>query len=142
MSGIAAGLRSLLSIRLSYTVKIIKFSIADFFGKFDQIRSFLLIGLHLLKISVMQNFIFRAVLCTWVTRWKKLMKTGILLKMEIYCEDDTFHADKPGNWRSHFYCKSVSLNLIEEERKCQKSVAVTFYILSMSDMENALKLLG
>ena len=38
-----------------------KFSIKDFFSKFDQVRSFLRITLHLLKKSLMENFIFCAV---------------------------------------------------------------------------------
>ena len=38
-----------------------KFSINDFFSKCDQIRSFLRIWLHLLKKSLMENFIFCAV---------------------------------------------------------------------------------
>ena len=39
-----------------------KFSIQDFFGKSDQIRSFLRIWSYLLKKSLMENFIFCAVL--------------------------------------------------------------------------------
>ena len=35
-----------------------KFSIKDFFSKCDQIRSFLRIWSHLLKKSLMENFIF------------------------------------------------------------------------------------
>ena len=35
-----------------------KFSIKDFFSKCDQIRSFLQIFSHLLKKSLMENFIF------------------------------------------------------------------------------------
>ena len=35
-----------------------KFSINDFFSKYDQIRSFLRIWSHLLKKSLMENFIF------------------------------------------------------------------------------------
>ena len=38
-----------------------KFSIKDFFGKRNQIRSFLRIWLHLQKKSLMENFIFCAV---------------------------------------------------------------------------------
>ena len=45
-----------------YTAQKMKFSIKDFFSKFDQIRSFLRIWLHLLKKSLMENFIFCAVL--------------------------------------------------------------------------------
>ena len=39
-----------------------KFSIKHFFSKYDQIRSFLQIWLHLLKKSLMENFIFYAVI--------------------------------------------------------------------------------
>ena len=39
-----------------------KFSIKDFFSKYDQIRSFLQIWSHLLKKSLMENLIFFAVL--------------------------------------------------------------------------------
>ena len=39
-----------------------KFSIQDFFNKCDQIRSFLWISSHLLKKSLIENFIFCAVL--------------------------------------------------------------------------------
>ena len=35
-----------------------KFSIKDFFGKYDQIRRFFRIWSHLLKKSLMENFIF------------------------------------------------------------------------------------
>ena len=45
-----------------YTAQEMKFSIMDFFSKCDQIRRFLLIWSHLLKKSVMKNFIFCAVI--------------------------------------------------------------------------------
>ena len=35
-----------------------KFSLKDFFSKYDQIRSFLWICSYLLKKSIMENFIF------------------------------------------------------------------------------------
>ena len=43
------------------TVQKLKFSIKDFFSKCDQISSFLRIWLHLLKKSLIENFIFCAV---------------------------------------------------------------------------------
>ena len=43
------------------TAQKMKFSINDFFSKCDQIRSFLRIWSHLLKKSLMENFIFCAV---------------------------------------------------------------------------------
>ena len=44
-----------------YTAQKMKFSIKDFFSKCDQIHSFLWIWSHLLKKSIMENFIFCAV---------------------------------------------------------------------------------
>ena len=46
----------------SYTAQKMKFSIKDCFSKYDQIRSFLRIWSHLLKKSLMEKFIFCAVL--------------------------------------------------------------------------------
>ena len=43
-----------------------KFSIADFFSKCDQIRSFLRIWSHLLKKSIMKNLIFCTLSCITV----------------------------------------------------------------------------
>ena len=42
----------------SETAQKMKFSIKDFFSKCDQISSFLRIWSHLLKKSLMENFIF------------------------------------------------------------------------------------
>ena len=49
-------------LKKNYAVQKLKFSIKDFFSECDQIRSFLLIWSHLLKKSLMENFIFCAVL--------------------------------------------------------------------------------
>ena len=48
----------------TFTAQKMKFSIKDFISKYEQIRSFLWICLHLLKKSLMENFIFRAVILT------------------------------------------------------------------------------
>ena len=42
----------------AYTAQKMKFSIKDFFSKCDQIHSFLQIWSHLLKKSLMENYIF------------------------------------------------------------------------------------
>ena len=47
---------------LNYTAQKMRFSIKDFFSKCDLIRSILRIRSHLLKKSLMENFIFCAVL--------------------------------------------------------------------------------
>ena len=51
----------MMKVLLAITAQKMKFSITDFFGKCDQIRGFLRIFSHLLKKSVMDNFIFRTV---------------------------------------------------------------------------------
>ena len=45
----------------SSTAQRIKYSINDFFSKCDQIGFFMLICLHLLQKSLMENFLFFAV---------------------------------------------------------------------------------
>ena len=45
------------------TAQKVKFPIKDFFSKCDQIRRKLQIWSHLLKRSLMENFIFSAVSC-------------------------------------------------------------------------------
>ena len=45
-------------VSLSFTAQKLKFSIKDFFSKCDQIGSFQRIWSHLLKKSLMENFIF------------------------------------------------------------------------------------
>ena len=70
----------------AYTAQKMKFFIKDFFSKFDQIRSFLRIWSHLVKKSLMENFIFCAVLqVTWET-WTLLLTFQFnfaLFKMKI-----------------------------------------------------------
>ena len=51
-----------LSCQTYYTAQKMKFSIKDFFSKCDQILRKLRIWSHLLKKSLMENFIFCAVL--------------------------------------------------------------------------------
>ena len=46
-----------------YTAHKMKFSIKDFFSKCNQIHSFLRIWSHLLKRSLIENFIFWSVIC-------------------------------------------------------------------------------
>ena len=50
-----------LKCNAEYTAQKMKFSIQDFFRKCDQIRSFLRIWSDLLQKSLMENFIFCAV---------------------------------------------------------------------------------
>ena len=50
------------NVLLAHAAQKWKFSIKGFFSKCDEIRNFLRIWSHLLKISLMENFIFCAVL--------------------------------------------------------------------------------
>ena len=61
-----------------------KFSIKDFFSKFDQIRSFLRIWSHLLKKSSMENFIYYA---GFVYCWLKTYLKLLLNIRSIFCPD-------------------------------------------------------
>ena len=54
-----------------------KFSIKDFFSKCDQIRSFLRIWSLMLKKSLMENFIFCAVLIAQIFFGQELMLSKI-----------------------------------------------------------------
>ena len=56
-----------------FTAQKMKFSIKDFFSKWDQIRSFLRIWSHLLKKSLMENFIFMQL---WVKNTQVKTKWG------------------------------------------------------------------
>ena len=54
------------ALHLKYVAQKMKFFIKDFFSKCDKIRSFLRIWSHLLKKSLIENFIFCAM--TFVMR--------------------------------------------------------------------------
>ena len=55
------------SSSLFFTAQEMKFSINDFFSKYDEIRSFLRIWSHLLKKPLMENFIFCAMFASKYT---------------------------------------------------------------------------
>ena len=55
---------------INYTAQKMKFTIKDFFSKCDQICSFLRIWSHLLKESLMENFVFSAVLQWVLIKWR------------------------------------------------------------------------
>ena len=68
-----------------HTAQKMKFSIKDIFSKCDQIRSFLRIWSHLLKKSLMKNFIFCAVS---VETKCFLFLTFELCDIILYCNAD------------------------------------------------------
>ena len=83
--------------------KEMKFSINDFFNKCDQIRSFLRIWSHLLKKSVMENFILYAVLIGQLNpiQWAAWQKVALVLIFPPVCECCLFHIKV-----FMFYCSS------------------------------------
>ena len=58
-------LKLFLTVKTLHTAQKMKFSIKDFFCKCDQIRRKQRIWSHLLKKSLMENFIFCAVTALW-----------------------------------------------------------------------------
>ena len=61
-------------MKQSITAQKMKFSIKDFFSKCDQIRKNLQIWSHLLKKSLMENFIFCAVYEQYLTPLNKYLR--------------------------------------------------------------------
>ena len=64
------------------TAQNMKFSIKDFFSNCDQIHSFLRIWSHLLKKSIIENFIFWAVKVVW-HRWRLWSSSSSVLLLYI-----------------------------------------------------------
>ena len=73
------------------TTQKMKFSMKDFFSKADQIRSFLQIWSHLLKKSLMENFIFCVVNPTCID----LNFTNVPRTLQISCVIQTRLSDFP-----------------------------------------------
>ena len=97
----------------SYTAQKMKFSVKDFFSKCDQMRSFLRIWSLLLKKSLMENFIFCAVLAildpplcalSFLYHWFEiaLKYSGILFKKGLLSKIlSNFNSNLPLNIRTH-----------------------------------------
>ena len=66
------------------TAQKMNFSIKDFFSKYDKIRNSLHIWLHLLKKSLMENFIFCAVIALMVSKASKQFSKTVDLVLFIY----------------------------------------------------------
>ena len=92
------------------TAQKMKFSIKDFFSKCDQIRSFLRIWSHLLKKSLMENFIFCAVEdkegLQHATLKSSLTSCIILIDIEYFYFEQIFVADVFCYASFLSYCKS------------------------------------
>ena len=70
-----------LNMDIFNTAQKMKFSIKEFFSKCDQIRRKLRIWSHLLKKSLMENFIFCAVWKIWLLLYKGWVKLNRRMKI-------------------------------------------------------------
>ena len=64
-------------VGLRYATQKTKFSVRDLLSKCDQIRSFLRTWPHLLKKSLMDNFIFCAAIDRYCYSWSKMKTTAL-----------------------------------------------------------------
>ena len=87
-----------------------KFSITDFFSKCDQIRRKLRIWSHLLKKSLMENFIF-------------------VLHTDLATSNDHKNRFNPSN--KGFYC-GKSLLILEEEEAVFPSLSFVYLMINIS----------
>ena len=76
-----------------FTAQKMKFSIKDFFSKWDQIRRKLRIWSHLVKQSLMENFIFCAVFAIWFTMVseRNFVKLYNARKFNLPCSIELLH---------------------------------------------------
>ena len=81
-----------------------KFSIKDFFSKYDQICSLLQIWSHLLKKSLMENFIFFAVIPQYF--YEKTMSPFLWLFKYL----NPYKFDGSLNYALHNFCQEKKLN--------------------------------
>ena len=70
---------------IEVTAQKMKFYIKDFFSKCDQIRSFLLIWSHLLKRSLMENFIFLCSECVLSFKQDQRRIFGVIKPVHQNC---------------------------------------------------------
>ena len=95
-----------------HTAQKVKFSIKDFFGKCDQIRSFLQIWSHVLKKSLIENIIFSAVSVTHATiKIQREEKRKSMISGNFFFDFQIFET-----FRSVEICFSTTLN------KCFRTV--------------------
>ena len=99
--------------------KKLKFSIMDFFSKCDKIRSFLQICSHLLKKSLMKNFIFCAPLrillvnCWTIAIWAEhkffslAIHRWMLIITHPFLTQPSTSLYPPSHCKSHFFKLSI-----------------------------------
>ena len=122
--GYEINLRNPLKIT-NHTAQKMNFSIKDFFRKCDHVLNFLRIWLHLLKKSLMENFIFCAVSSHWEkiikvlskirSIFSKLIQTNIVLKTKSAENMNKFNNDQ-SNSKKLLHFKS-NIMLVEGLKK-------------------------
>ena len=84
-----------------------KFSIKDFFNKFDQMRRLLRIWSHLLKKSLMENFIFCAVCLSKMIR--RILSKPVIHYMPYSVWKSQFCYVETTNWKWKCHCLHLLL---------------------------------
>ena len=86
---------SCIRLKLTFTAQKMKFSIKYFFSKCDQILCFLQIWSHLLKKSLIENFIFCAVYHTVCTLWIHKQPLKVFCKKRCSKKYQKIHRKTP-----------------------------------------------
>ena len=127
---------------ISHTAQTMKFSTKDFSSKCDQIRNFLWIRSHLLKKSLMWNFIFCAVSCTLMI-W--LFKNHLLSASSwksTYHTKDTLSEPIPRKVSaSLFFTKAADYQPKVSPKKVPSRIYVAPWYSSYSCNQNLIKYL-
>ena len=90
-----------------------KFSVKDFFSKCDQLSGFLRVWSRLLKISIMKNFIF----CALLSLKSPLSLLTLASESKNRCDAEKKHQFIEGKCRIDKYESCYSAELINPNRK-------------------------
>ena len=114
-----------------------KFSIKAFFSNCDQIRSFLRILSHLRKKSIMENFLFCAVMSEFQIHWSFFYKRAYILNFsesqgsqQNRCFEPRIIFIKLNLRKSSFLFAEMSLSVLKDEN-LQEMGKEIFAILSL-----------
>ena len=127
------------------TAQKMKFSIKDFFSKCDQIHRKLRICSHLLKKSLMENFIFcavKAIKCRWRSRRSK--RNGIILDRKTTIIDarlliiehmymDVLGCRLKSFLRQSYFRRGNKQREVRYQSRYQNSMNIAFFISSAGE---------
>ena len=101
-----------------FTSQKMKFSIKDFFSKCDQIRSFQQIWSHLLKKSLMENFIFCVVILNHlIITYYANMFTALFESLIYITLDSKYSYNRPYIPDSHALQIKIICSIVNESQK-------------------------